>query len=107
MAALDEFFESYRASEITTPRIREFLAERQQKGVPNATINRSLALLRRMCTLAFEDGNLRVVPHFPMLKENNVRKGFLIHDRYTLVRDALPNRVFVRPHEPNASPPNS
>ena len=59
--------------------------------VPNATINRSLALLRRMCTLAFEDGNLRVVPHFPMLKENNVRKGFLIHDRYTLVRDALPD----------------
>ena len=64
MAALDEFFRSYRASEITTPRIREFIARRQQEGFPNATINRSLALLRRMFVLAFEDGNIRVVPIF-------------------------------------------
>jgi hypothetical protein len=26
-----------------------------------------------------------------MLKENNVRKGFLVHDQYTLVRDTLPD----------------
>ena len=80
IAALDEFFGDYRASEITTPRIREFIAERQQEGVPNATVNRSLALLRRMFMLGFEDGNLRAIPHFPMLKENNVRKGFVVHD---------------------------
>lgn len=96
IAALDEFFANYRASEITTPRIREFIAQRQQGGVvPNATINRSLALLRRMFMLGLEDGSLRVIPHFPMLKENNVRKGFLVHDQYTLVRDALP--VYLKP----------
>jgi integrase len=61
--------------------------------VPNATINRSLALLRRMFMLALEDGNLRVIPHFPMLKENNVRKGFVVHGQYNLVRDALPEHL--------------
>jgi integrase len=44
-----------------------------------------------MFRLAFEDGRLRVIPHFPMLKENNVRKGFVVHDQYTLLRDALPD----------------
>jgi integrase len=88
---LDEFFAGSRAVEITTPRIREFIAQRQRRDLPNATINRSLALLRRMFRLALQDGSLRVVPHFPMLKENNVRKGFVVHDQYTLLRDALPD----------------
>lgn len=69
------FFAGSRVAEITTPRIREFIAQRQLRAVPNATINRSLALLRRMFRLAFQDASLRVVPHFPMLKENNVREG--------------------------------
>lgn len=77
-------------AEITTPRIREFIAQRQLRAGPNATINRSLALLRRMFRLAFQDASLRV-PHFPMLKENNVRKGFVVHDQYSLLRDALPD----------------
>jgi integrase len=91
VSALDEFFAGSRAVEITTPRIREFIAQRQRRDLPNATINRSLALLRRMFRLALQDGSLRVVPHFPMLKENNVRKGFVVHDQYTLLRDALPD----------------
>jgi hypothetical protein len=41
--------------------------------------------------LVFEVGSLRVVPHFPMLKESNVRKGFVVHDQYSLLRDALPD----------------
>jgi hypothetical protein len=71
--------------------IREFIAERQLQEVPNATVNRSLALLRRMFRPAFQDSSLRVVPHFSMLKENNVRRGFVIPDRNTLLRDALPD----------------
>jgi hypothetical protein len=55
VSALDEFFAGSRAAEITTPRIREFIAERQLQEVPNATVNRSLALLRRMFRLAFQD----------------------------------------------------
>jgi integrase len=88
---LDKFFVKSRVADIETPRIREFIDKRREDGAPNATINRSLALLRRMFNLAKEDGRLRFIPHFPMLKENNVRKGFLVHDQYTLVRDALPD----------------
>jgi integrase len=91
VSALDDFFASDRAAEITTPRIREFIAKLQRHRLPNATVNRSLALLRRMFRLVFEDGSLRVVPHFPMLKESNVRKGFVVHDQYSLLRDALPD----------------
>jgi integrase len=67
------------------------IAKLQQERLPNATINRSLTLLRRMFRLAFEDGRLWAIPHFPMLKENNVRKGFVVHDQYILLRDALPD----------------
>ena len=95
VSALDEFFAGSRVVEITTPRIREFIAQRQRRDLPNATINRSLALLRRMFRLALQDGSLRVVPHFPMLKENNVRKGFVVHDQYTLLRDALPDYLLI------------
>ena len=94
---MGEFFAGSRVAEITAPRIREFFAQRQLRAVPNATINRSLALLRRMFRLAFQDGSLRVVPHFPMLKENNVRKGFVVHDQYTLLRDALPDYQWMSP----------
>jgi integrase len=33
------------------------------------------------------------IPHFPILEENNVRKGFLEHEAYTKLRDALPAGV--------------
>ena len=44
-----------------------------------------------MFRLAFEDGSLRVLPHFPTLKESNVRKGFLVHDQYSQLREAHPD----------------
>jgi hypothetical protein len=31
------------------------------------------------------------VPHIPMLKEDNVRKGFFEHDDFLALRDALPS----------------
>jgi len=33
------------------------------------------------------------IPDFPMLEENNVCKGFLEHEFYTKLRDALPDGV--------------
>jgi hypothetical protein len=42
----------------------------------NATINRELIVLKRMCTLAMQAGKLTVRRYIPLLKENKVRKGF-------------------------------
>jgi len=83
VAHLDDFFGGQRALGLTTGRIREFIANRQADGASNGTINRELALLRRMFNLAVEDGTLRTIPHFPMLKEAPPRKGFL---EYTISR---------------------
>lgn len=88
--ALDDFFKGYRAAGITTDRIRAFIAKRQEQGVPNPTINRSLAALRRMFRLAAQDGKLRDIPHVPMLKESPPRRGFLEPQDFSKLRAALP-----------------
>jgi len=87
---LDHFFAYYKAVDITTDRIRAFINKRQAEGTPNPTINRSLALLRRMFHLAVQDGKLRDIPYFPMLKEPPARKGFLEYEEYTRLRQELP-----------------
>ena len=90
---LDTFFAGYRALEITTDRLREFTAKRQEEGVANGTINRSLALLRRMLRLAVQDQKLREIPYFPMLKEAAPRKGFLEHADFQKLRAELPEHL--------------
>lgn len=92
---LDDFFSGYRAVDISTDRIREFIKGRQEDGAANGTINRSLALLRRMFNLAVEEGKLRDVPHFPMLKEAPPRRGFLEYTAFQKLRMELPE--YLRP----------
>jgi len=54
-------------------------------GAANATVNRELALLKRMFELAMNDGTLLVAPSIPMLAENNVRKGFFERAQFDAV----------------------
>jgi len=50
------------------------------------------AILRRAFNLAVEKGTLAVAPFkIPKLALNNVRTGFMEHDEYTRMRDALPS----------------
>jgi integrase len=49
----------------------------ERKPASDAEINRELATLKRMFTLAIQARKLLFRPHIPMLKERNVRKGFL------------------------------
>jgi site-specific recombinase XerD len=72
---LDEFFKGWRAMRISTTAIRKYIRARQEHDAENGTINRELALLRRIFSLAIQDKKLRFVPHFPMLKEAAPRKG--------------------------------
>lgn len=90
---LDKFFAHHKAVDITTDRIRAFINKQQAEGAPNPTINRSLALLRRMFHLAVQDGKLRDIPYFPMLKEPPPRKGFLECERYIRLRQELPEHL--------------
>lgn len=92
---LDGFFEGFRAVDITTDRLREFIRKQQEGGAANGTINRALALLRRMFKLAVQDSKLRDCPYFPMLKEASAREGFLEHADFLRLRTELPE--YLRP----------
>ena len=113
-------FEGLRVVEITTPRIQAYIEKRMQwsckdcrekfdpagkcpkcggdylkPGAANSTINRELAALKRMLNLGAKHSPPKVdrVPHIPMLKENNIRKGFFEHGEFLALRDALPEHL--------------
>jgi integrase len=87
---LRNFFGLERAIDITTGRIKAYIASRQKEGAANASINRELAALRRMFTLAVQDERLRQTPHIPKLPENNARQGFVDHKTFLALRTNLP-----------------
>jgi integrase len=55
------------------------------------SINRSISALRRMFNIARQDGRLRNVPYFPMLKEALPRQGFFEHEHYEILSRCLPD----------------
>lgn len=90
---LRESFALMRAVDITTDRIRVHVIARQEAGAKNATINRELAALKRMFTLAVQAARLSTRPHIPMLEENNARQGFVDHGSFLALCEALPERL--------------
>jgi len=87
---LEPFFGHLRAAQVSSDLIDRYINNRKSgqtrsKVAPeNGTINRELALLKS----AFNHGTeqtppaVRFVPHFNMLQENNVRRGFLQDEQY-------------------------
>jgi len=67
---------------IDTDLIRKFIADQQGRRLSNGSINRSVSALRRMFYLAKEDGKLRDVPTFPMVKESRPRQGLFEREQY-------------------------
>ena len=63
---------------------------RQQAGASNGEINRELTVLKRMFSLAIDDGKLLYKPHIPLLRESNTRKGFFEADQIVSVLACLP-----------------
>jgi integrase len=76
--------------DITTNRVRAYAAMRQGEGAANASINRELAALKRMFSLAVQDGRLGTMPFIPTLEEDNVRQGFVDHAAFEALRKNLP-----------------
>lgn len=90
---LKRTFEGCRVTDITTPRIKNYIQKRIDEGMENGTINRELAALKRILNLGAEQTPPKVdrIPHIPMLQENNVRKGFFEHGDFLALREALPD----------------
>jgi integrase len=91
--ALRPFFGMSRAVDITTPRLRAFAESRLAEGANPATINRDLAVLRRMFSVAIKGGRLQIRPYFPMLHEAEPRQDFFEAAEYTAVRARLPEHA--------------
>ena len=108
---LRPYFGGMKAAQVGTDQIRHYVALRQQPETrkygengeqkrqygpaSNGTINREMALLRRAFNLGRKATPPKVgtVPFFPMLAENNVRKGFFEHDAFLALRSALPEEI--------------
>lgn len=89
---LMRFFGGFRVAQITTAHVRAYTVRRHEERASNGSINRELAALKRMFNLAAEMTPPKIarVPYIPMLKENNVRKGFFEHKEYLALRRELP-----------------
>ena len=76
---LRPFFLPYKASQITSTLLARYIEARLQAGAENSTINRELACLRRMYSLAMSATPPKALhcPKIPHLAERNVRLGFL------------------------------
>jgi integrase len=87
------FFGMERAVDITADRVRAYQSYRIDEGASNATVNREVATLGRMLSLAVGAGKISRKPRFQMLAENNVRQGFLEHGDFVSLLGNLPDHL--------------
>jgi len=93
--SLRPFFGIIKASRLSTDLMDEYREKRKTEGVTDATVNRELTILRT----SFHNARKRtppkvnIVPYFPMVKETNVRKGFLTDAQYSKLLGALPEEI--------------
>jgi integrase len=87
---LQPFFGHLRATQVSSELIDRYINKRKsqvtrsEKPPENATINREMSLLKAAFNYGTEQTppKVRFVPHFNMLEENNVRRGFLQDEQY-------------------------
>ncbi len=88
---LEPVFGGRRMSTITSPEITAYVDSRLDEDASHAQINRELAALKRMFTLAVQSGKLLMRPYIPMLSEKgNVRQGFFELEEFRGVHSHLP-----------------
>jgi integrase len=74
---LKPFFGTFKATQVSPELIARFIDARQHAGAKNGSINRELSALKRMYSLGIDAGKVLRMPRIAMLKESNIRKGFL------------------------------
>ena len=72
-------------------RLRKYRQERAAAGADDVTINRELSYLRAAFRRALKDGAVGSVPYFPIVKEDNARKGFQDEADFLRLLNELPN----------------
>ncbi len=88
---LESVFGSDMAVTVTTPRIRAYIDTRLTEGAARATVQRELAVLRRMFRLGAQADKVLRVPHFPTIAVHNARRGFFERDQFEKVLAELPD----------------
>ncbi len=92
---LFRFFQFRRVASIGPADTTAYAATRQEEGASAGTVNRELALLKRLLRLAYENGKLMRLPVVRMLKEAAPRSGFFEADEFEAVRRYLPQDLQV------------
>jgi integrase len=82
---LTPYFGGWKLSTIDASAIAAYIKHRRGQKAKNGTINRELALLKRMFTLAQRAALIVFRPYIPKLDEHNVRKGFFEDDAFARV----------------------
>ncbi len=85
---LKDHFGNVYAGELSTDQINAYILRRQREGASGGTVNRELAVVRRMMHLGERTTPplVRGVPHFPKVKESDPRTGFLDQHEYDKLR---------------------
>jgi len=71
----------------------EELVPEVRRPVSNASVNRELAILKRMFSLAIQAGVLMSKPHIAMLRERNTRVGFFEPEQFASICRHLPDSL--------------
>jgi integrase len=95
LAHLVPVFGTRRAVHVTVADVNAYVTQRQAEGAANGTINRELAALKKMYSLALAAEKLHRAPRFKLLREDNVRQGFFERESFESVRSHLP--AYVQP----------
>jgi len=83
---------------VQTADVTAYVTTRQTEKAANATINRELAALKKMFSLALAGERIHRAPKIAMLREDNVRQGFFdreqfgteaIYRRYAIVDEIM------------------
>lgn len=90
---LTPHFGGMRLGEISADVVDAFVAKRKKANAANGEINRELAVLKRMFTLAMQARKAHSRPHIEMLKEAPPRAGFFEYGDFQRVLPQLPPEV--------------
>lgn len=89
---LRPFFGSLPANSLTSTHFEKYTDQQLDADLAPASINRTLALLKRALNLAVQRDPPMILrfPKIHMLKVSNARKGFLSHPEYVTLKNTLP-----------------